>query len=315
MSIADQLEALILDEARFRPEPRDAEGKLDPIGVIDRMPGPIQKDDVIRVFHGFRSFADAVDAAKRGMSGKDQPNRVYSYEVNNNPRGIFVTIDRKTAQEFTGAIGIAVVIEFNARYSELESPVWPGGGYTVQGQASQSFRSAYDRHQATKAARKAAEKSHHEKIAQSHRPEVAHMIFSTREHQALFVGHLNPNRIKRVWVSEPDERGHQSYNAKFVPMARSKFLKRYASKVDPKSSRAVDTRHRKLRPMEPFTPEGLIAAFQKKYPSMSREELMDVIRSSAFPGGRFDKRAALRFADQYLWPKQYPQFLRWASRL
>lgn len=64
---------------------------------------PIKDSDTIRVYHGFRDFNDTYEACKIGLSGTDRTKRIYSYEYVNNPQGLFVTINFKTAKEFTGA--------------------------------------------------------------------------------------------------------------------------------------------------------------------------------------------------------------------
>ncbi len=65
--------------------------------VYDKIIGPeefppIRHGDTFRVFHGFRDFVDAWRCAKYGISGKYRVGRTYSYENNNNPVGLFVTL-------------------------------------------------------------------------------------------------------------------------------------------------------------------------------------------------------------------------------
>lgn len=93
---------------------------------------PFKNDDTITVYHGFRDIDDAILTAKHGTSGALRASRVYSYENDNNPKGLFVTPNLKTAKEF----GLTI-IEFDARFDELEPPVWPSGSYTGYGQYSQ----------------------------------------------------------------------------------------------------------------------------------------------------------------------------------
>ena len=60
----------------------------------------LKTNDVIRVFHGFRDLEDAIAACRYGISGKSRVGRVYSYEADNNPQGLFVTTGPKKASEF-----------------------------------------------------------------------------------------------------------------------------------------------------------------------------------------------------------------------
>ena len=102
---------------------------------------PLKDTDVVRVYHGFYDNKYAYQFCKYGASGKELTSRVYSYESNNNPYGLFVTSNFKKAKDFSRPYnGLAVIIEFNARVKDLEAPVWPGGGYTVQGQMSHYWK-------------------------------------------------------------------------------------------------------------------------------------------------------------------------------
>jgi len=75
-------------------------------------------------------MSDSVKAATQGVSGQARADRRYSYEADNNPQGLFVTLSVDVAKEFTfrGAI-----MEFTTSVDNLEPAVWPSGGYTVQG--------------------------------------------------------------------------------------------------------------------------------------------------------------------------------------
>ena len=93
---------------------------------------PFKNDDTITVYHGFRDIDDAILTVKHGTSGALRVSRVYSYESDNNPKGLFVTPNLNTAKNFGNTI-----IEFDSRFDELEPPVWPSGSYTGYGQYSQ----------------------------------------------------------------------------------------------------------------------------------------------------------------------------------
>ena len=74
---------------------------------------PFKKGDTVRVFHGFDSTIEAIEAARHGLSGKLKARRKHSYENSTNPKGLFVTINKKTAQDFAGE---GCVIEFIAKF-------------------------------------------------------------------------------------------------------------------------------------------------------------------------------------------------------
>lgn len=183
---------------------------------------PFKIGETIRVYHGFRSFHEAINVAMNGLSGKKDVGRTYSYESGNNPRGLFVTLDLNTAKEFAGSHPPSVIIEFQTKYEDLESPVWAGkGSYFVQGEMTQSFRNEKERKEAQVQARELAKKNTDERIAQSDNPEVANWLFGG-EHQALFVGDLNPNGIRAFWVSTSDR-----YNAPYTRYSRQQFLDKF----------------------------------------------------------------------------------------
>lgn len=97
---------------------------------------PLKLNDTIRVYHGVNNPDDVFEFLQKGLSGKDKAKRIYSYEYNNNPYGLFVTKDLKVAKKFAN-----IIIEFQTKISDLENPVWPGGSYTIQGQKEQYWNS------------------------------------------------------------------------------------------------------------------------------------------------------------------------------
>jgi len=182
---------------------------------------PYKIGDKIKVYHGFYTPQAALIAAKFGISGKDRARRVYSYEFRNNPNGLFVTTNFKTATNFAhGEIG--VVMEFNVKYEDLEAPTWKGnGGYFTQGQKTDAFKSKKERDKSILYARAKARKFDDERISKSDNPEVAYWLFGA-ENQALFVGDLNPNMIKYFYVRDPNY-----YNKQFEKYKPKEFLKKY----------------------------------------------------------------------------------------
>lgn len=157
---------------------------------------PLKDSDTIRVYHGARDPLLAYQAVTRGLSGGSRAQRVYSYESNNNPKGLFVTPDLRTAKEFGQTI-----IEFHTRVRDLEIPVWPGGSFTVPGQMSQMFNSDDEREQERLRQRMRWSQSEYEFVKNSDRPEVAAMLIMSGERQALFTGDLNANSVRAIWVT------------------------------------------------------------------------------------------------------------------
>jgi hypothetical protein len=262
----------------------------------------LRDSDIIRVFHGFRDMTDAIAACRYGISGKSQVGRVYSYEADNNPMGLFVATNPKAASEFG-----AYIIEFHARGTELEAPVWPGGTYTVQGQMAQYFGgSKAKREEARQVARQRAIDRNIEPISKSDRPELANTLMAFGENQALFIGHLNPNRIIRVWLR--NERGL------LFPTSRKEFLKRNEGfKFSPQSGKeAWLASHRILRVDEPFNPEklvnGLVNRYSGKWPFEEAKRIL--VRALGSKSIYVMKQELLK----YIWPKQLPAALRWLSR-
>ncbi len=67
-------------------------------------------------------------------------------------------------------------------------------------------------------------------IKNSDKPELARSIFDNNEHQALFMGDLNPNMIKRVWINPPTERGYANTMKSYQPVSVKEFLRMYRDK-------------------------------------------------------------------------------------
>jgi hypothetical protein len=191
---------------------------------------PLHDNETIRVYHGFNKYEDAIMAAKFGLSGQEKARRIYSYESNNNPNGLFVTLDYETAKKFTypsGSRGIKVVMELSVKVGDLEAPVWPGGSYTVQGQMSQYWKDAEDRKiNGTLKARDKASNSAIPFVRDSDRPEVAAALMGN-ERQALFVGNINPNMIKSVFFGESGKHGYTPKTMERI--SRQEFLNKFES--------------------------------------------------------------------------------------
>lgn len=155
---------------------------------------PLRENDTVRVYHG-TSKPTAVTALQYGISGGAKVFRTYSYENNNNPKGLFVSPHIKTAKYFG-----EVVLEFHTRVRDLEAPVWPSGGFTVQGQMATYFKDDEDRNDAALRQRLKLKDHELDYVRDSDRPDLAYWFLTTGESQALYTGDLNANSIRAVWV-------------------------------------------------------------------------------------------------------------------
>jgi hypothetical protein len=286
-------------------------------GSGQRMPAPLKDTDVIRVYHGFNVFQDALDACAHGLSGKERAARIYSYENNNNPRGLFVTADLKIAKEFASSSDeYLAVIEFHAKASDLEAPVWPDGSYTVQGGLEKYFDTSSeethhaDREKARLVAREKAkefgQKDWASHIAQSDRPELARLLYQSREQQALFIGDLNPNMIRAVWVSSKNGRPYHLRGDSFTRMSRADFVAKFKQNIKGRKFQPYgkNPQDKLYRPAEDWKGvEDLIVrlvADNRHTPEFYRSALDNVFDSGD-----------LKDLESYLWPKQIAQAEAW----
>lgn len=185
---------------------------------------PIKNEETLRVFHGCDNLSDALIFAKYGTSGKERHARKYSYEMGMNPAGIFVTTDFKIAAEkFSYGHVANVVIEFSAKVTDLDTPVWNNSGsYFGQGSNPQPFRDRNERETQKQSYNDEASKSDETRISQSDNKALAQMIFANNEHQALYSGDLNPNMIKRFWVKNKETK------YRWIKLNRAEFLKKFS---------------------------------------------------------------------------------------
>ena len=245
---------------------------------------PLKDDATIRVYHGFNRISDIFQTLKRGVSGQERAHRIYSYEYNNNPKGLFVTISLNVAKEFGN-----YVIEFHTKVRDLESPVWPGGRFTVPGEYSSSFNSEEEREDQRMVARKKAMQSKDPAVRESDRPELADILYTSSEQQALFTGSLNANSVRAIWVSPDTSRTAGVLT--FKRMTVDEFLKTHAAEDTEKPK----YNFRLLQPRDKFTMESFMDKMMsgmKKY-GMGRQEVIDSLLG-------LDKQDLLT----YLWPNQ-----------
>jgi len=272
----------LLTEVRVVPtEINDLKGELP---VYPDTHEPIADTEVIRVYHGFDNVAHAVRALTRGLSGKERVGRNYSYEANNNPKGLFVTLDLKVAKRFGNYI-----IEFHAKASDLEAPVWPNGSYTVQGQMSGTFGDEDEREAARMKRREEARSSKFKGVRDSDRPELGDTLLANSEYQALFTGELNPNSIRAIWVNKtPEKSGRFSDYTRMNP---KEFLKDYEP--------SADYRHRILQPREQFNMEEFLKRMMAKYPQKIGSQ--EVNEAWIISGLNSESDSSLL---TYVWPNQ-----------
>ena len=196
--------------------------KKDPLQVLNQ--NPIKNGESIRVFHGC-SLETALNAAINGLSGQVRVSRTYSYENGMNPKGLFVSTDFKKAMYFAYDTDTMVIMEFTVKSDDLDTPVWNNSfGYFGQGSNPQPFSNRNEREQQKQAYQDAAKKSDDEYVRNSDNPAMAERIFNNVEHQALFIGNLNPNQIKRFWVKK------NGSNKSYIPLSRKQFLKQFGNK-------------------------------------------------------------------------------------
>jgi len=250
---------------------------------------PIKTNDTITVYHGFNNIEDTIKAVAQGLSGAERVSRRYSYEAFNNPKGLFVTIDKKTAEDFAGS---GAVIEFDANSNDLHAPVWKGGNYGIQGQFVSTFPSgrkgAIERAKTKQELEKHAQDdptlSAHAK--QSDYPRMTSMLTSPSEYQALFTGHLNPENIKAVYVKE---------GMVFRKQTPKEFL---ADKDSPKAEKAFN-------PNDNFNFDVFFKFLNNRFTFFKEADLERIWNGIKKQEGKTDH--FYKTFKEFLWPKQLIQ--------
>jgi len=268
---------------------------------------PLSDDETIVVYHGFNKLNDAQLAAKFGITGKERAKRIYSYEAGNNPNGLFVTIEFITAKQFSGG----VIVEFATKVSNLEAPVWAGGGsYFVQGQYTKSFNSPEEREDQRNAHRDEQSKSEYDAISQSDRPELAYSLYEGSEKQALFIGDLNPNMIRAFWVNSEliDNRRHggewerlstQEFGKRYV--TDEKMKEKYVGSDKPRhSDEYYGKKNKILKPADDFNPDRL----KKHFDSLKHFNYDEFVESYIINWDNYVMNA-------YFYPKQIEQIKKY----
>lgn len=284
---------------------------------------PLRNDETIRVYHGC-DLKTGLTAAINGISGKQWTPRTYSYESGMNPIGLFVTTDFDKAKDFSTDYKAQVVLEFSAKVSQLDTPVWNNSNsYFGQGSNPQPFHNAQERwkqHQKYNDDVKNDNRNYYfDYVKKSDNKALANMIFQNNEHQALFYGDLNPNMIKRFWVREVNkEKGYISMNDKFVPYKRQQFIKRFGNTEFEDQygykSKIKKNRYMCFKPNDNFTSiEDMVNKIMKiinekpYYKKMTHDdenkEKQNLIKVIQTMINKHDVENLLR----YMWPKQLKQ--------
>lgn len=262
---------------------------------------PLKHGDTMTVFHGFYRIDDAVKIAKQGFSGRVKADRVYSYELRNNPYGLFVSPELNIAKRFAKG-NVRVVIEFVASYTELEAPVWPDGRYAVQGEYAKTFSSRHERFKAKKSAQYdiEADETMPEWVKLSDDKHLAALLMTGGESQALFIGHLNPDDINYFYVVED--------NDNHIKLSPSEFLGKY-------SSYTTEKREKIFNPNDDFDSEKFIDALSKQY-RKTPERMYDIIKDIYLRYSK-SKDGYAHISHDFendLWPKQMVQFWKWMRK-
>lgn len=275
---------------------------------------PFKKDDTITVYHGFRDIDDAILVGKYGTSGAKRANRVYSYESDNNPRGLFVTPHLKTAKEFG-----SVVFEFDSVMSELEPPVWPGGSYTVQGGYSQYWGHGREGRAKRAKAQTSLRQSYRDEknpewMRNSDDPLLAKTLAGMGEQQALYIGHLNPNRIKRVYLRDFDRKTF-TYTSDWYDISLKEFLEKYPSNEYEKTEKFRDATSKVFGADEQFNGEQFLQKIKQKYRLDDPDETLANIWGVYVLDAKQNKGHAFKQQfEMFLWPKQMPDAFNWFKK-
>ena len=125
------------------------------------------------------------------------------------------------------------------------------------------------------------------RVSKSDRPELGDSIFNNPEHQALFIGDLNPNEIKTVWFHE-GRFFRRNTEGPWIRYSRRDFLKKYGNEL--KSEEVPETLRSKLFKPNDDLMSSRLEEICKEF-GMDKEELLDIFKSE----------------QHFLWPKQIKQ--------
>lgn len=293
------------------------------VGRDIQLTSPLKDSDVIRVYHGFYNPLDAIKFCKYGVSGKELADRAYSFESNNNPYGLFVTPQFEIAKRFAGSYqlgknekgetdNLSVILEVQSKVKDLEAPVWPGGGFTVQGQMSQYWDNSgglksmmADREKGRLKQRQdilQSDRKDLEFVKQSDRPELAFALSVMGEPQALFIGDLNPNMIRAVWIYTGSSAGRYGT---FKRVSRQEFLDQYEHLLI-KSKKRLSPDHKVYNPNDEWKGLSDFADRFVKQSGYSKSEIENYLDWTL----KSNKSNLIDTLEQSLWPKQLKQAIK-----
>lgn len=300
---------------------------------------PIRNNERIRVFHGC-DLKTAVTFAKQGLSGKQRHPRKYSYENGMNPIGLFVSTDFETVKEFSNPFNggknkkASVIIEFTANSNDLDTPVWNNAStYFGQGSNPIPFRNKDERDRQKRDYNSEARNSEFKHIKDSDNPAMAKNIFLNREHQALFIGDLSPNMIKRFWVKKYDN-SNSAIDKQYIPMKLGQFIKEFGNEEFYDHNRStfnsryygkIDGGDKLFLPNENFTSlEDMairkIRTFSKRNPKLyknsvkrfngnEREYIKSKVEQAVKEYEYGINHDCIDYFESIMWPKQLIQLL------
>lgn len=280
---------------------------------------PIKNNESIRVFHGC-NLKTALEICTKGTSGKVYHHRSYSYESGMNPLGIFVTVDFEKAKDFGYDTKAKCVLEFTVKASDLETPVWNGsdtyfGADTnprpfANAEERKAQKAKYDKNALNmddfsywdfiKNKQITFDKSY---IRNSDKPAMAQNIFNNTEHQALFMGDLNPNMIKYVWVKKSGENQYQRYVEK-------DFVRLFGKNKPKKDGRLSKYSESLFNPNDNVeSSKDIINRILNLYSdeNISKEDLYSNIKDMGLTDNPPTSDTAIDFLRRNVWPKQIIQ--------
>lgn len=101
-----------------------------------------------------------------------------------------------------------------------------------------------------------------EAIAKSSRPEVAASLYSYGEPQALFVGSLNKNSIRAIWVKE---------EGRLKRLSPKEYMNLYVNGSGKKK------KLRMFNPRDVVSLNDVLVRYKEAYPHLGKDEILDII--------------------------------------
>jgi hypothetical protein len=151
-------------------------------------------------------------------------------------------------------------------------------------------------------------------IRDSSKPEMAKNIFDNYEHQALFMGDLNPNMIKRVWVKLRDRDENDPLRYNYIPMSRKAFYKMVKNMefYGDYGSREKIRNQKLFYPTEDvISKENVAKKYYERFNRMHGDSLEDTVKwlddVGFFDGEKLLYNTSTDYIRELFWPKQIIQ--------